>query len=106
MTTDLALTRSRQTGAVSMMVLTWAAITNACVFAVMSTGGKLATRQHLQHGADAVALAWVSRGSDTAQSLAQIYGIAITAVDTSNNRVRVWVQKGDHIASATAQYTQ
>lgn len=106
MTTDLALTRTKQTGSVSIMVLIWAAITSACVFAVMNTGEKLATRQHLQHGADAVALAWVSRGADTAQLLAQIYGIAITAVDTSNNRVRVWVQQGDHNGSATAQYTQ
>lgn len=98
--------RVHQRGSVSVMVLAWCAITAISVIAVAHTGERLATHQYLQHGADAVALAWVSRGSDVAQALAEIYNVKITQADTSDGRVRVWVRRGDHIASATAQYTQ
>lgn len=93
-------------GSITPVVLIWFAFSVLSILGVARTGEKLASRQHVQHGADAVALAWVSVGSDMAERLAQIYNVQITQSEVGNGRVRVWVQRGDHNASATAQYTQ
>ena len=88
------------------MVLAWWALTVLSIVAITHTGSELLTRQRTQHAADAVALAWVSRGSDAGQIVAQAYNATVKQVEDQAHRVRVWVRLGDHTASATAQYTQ
>ncbi len=88
------------------MVLAWWALTVLSIVAITHTGAELLSRQRTQHAADAVALAWVSHGSDEGQFVANAYNATVTQVEDNGHRVRVWVKQGDHIASATAQYTQ
>jgi len=88
------------------MVLAWWALTVLSIVAITHTGAELLSRQRTQHAADAVALAWVSHGSDEGQFVANAYNTTVTQVEDNGHRVRVWVKQGDHIASATAQYTQ
>ena len=88
------------------MVLVWWALTVLSLVAISQTGQQLLIRQRTQHAADSVALAWVSRGSDAGDIVAKAYEVAVTQVEDEGFRVRVWVTRGDHTASATAQYTQ
>ena len=88
------------------MVLAWWALTALSIIAIAHTGTELLLRQRTQHAADAVALAWVSRGSDAGRFVASAYNTTVTRVEDERHRVRVWVRQGDHNASATAQYTQ
>lgn len=88
------------------MVLAWWALTVLAIVAISHTGTELLVRQRAQHAADAVAVAWVSRGRDAGALIARAYDIKVKQVEDHGQRVRVWVQLGDHTASATAQYTQ
>lgn len=99
-------TRFNQRGSVTTMVLAWWALTALSIIAVAHTGTELLSRQRTQHAADAVALAWVSRGSDAGRFVASAYNTTVTRVEDEGHWVRVWVRQGDHNASATAQYTQ
>lgn len=87
------------------MVLAWWALTVLSIVAIATTGTELLLRQRTQHAADAVALAWVSRGYDAGTVVAISYNAVVTRVEDEGQRVRIWVQLGDHTASATAQYT-
>ena len=98
--------RLRQRGSITTMVLAWWALTVLSIVAIAQTGSQLLLRQRTQHAADAVALAWVSRGSDAGRFVADVYNTTVTRVEDEGHRVRVWVKQGDHNASATAQYTQ
>jgi murein tripeptide amidase MpaA len=88
------------------MTLAWWAITVLSIVSISHTGRELLSRQHAQHAADAVALAWVSRGSNAGQTVANAYDAIVTRAKDEGSRVRVWITRGDHQASATAQYTQ
>jgi ABC-type molybdate transport system ATPase subunit len=88
------------------MVLAWWALTVLAIVAIAHTGTELFSRQRTQHAADAVALAWVSRGSNAGTFVANTYNATVKQVEDQGHRVRVWVQMGDHTVSATAQYTQ
>jgi len=98
--------RVRQRGSITGVVLSWCVITVFMLFGVTQVGSELRDRQHLQHGADAIALAWVSGDQSNADQVARAYGAAVIRAEVESGRVRVWIQRGDHIASATAQYTQ
>jgi hypothetical protein len=98
--------RVTQRGSITVVVLSWCVVTVIMLFGITQVGSELLHRQHLQHGADAIALAWVSGDKSDADQLARAYGAAVVRAEVEPGRVRVWVQRGDHLASATAQYTQ
>lgn len=100
------LDQSNQRGSITSMVLVWWGLTVLSLVAITNTGQQLLLKQRTQHAADAIALAWVSRGSDAGQIVATAYEVAVKKVVDEGFRVRVWVTRGDHTASATAQYTQ
>ena len=97
-------TRSHQRGSITSIALAWWALTVLSLVTITNTGRQLLIRQRTQHAADAVALAWVSRGSGAGAIVASAYDMAVTMVQDSGNRVRVWVTRGDRTSSATAQY--
>jgi hypothetical protein len=93
-------------GSITVVSLTWFAVTFMTMAAVTHVGSELLQRQRAQHAADAIALAWMDRGETAGRQLAGVYGVRLMRVESDADRVRVWVQRGDHNASATAQYTQ
>ena len=93
-------------GSITSMVLAWWTLTVLSLVAITHTGQQLLVKQRTQHAADSVALAWVAHGSDAGRVVATAYAVAVKKVEDEGSRVRVWVTRGDHIASATAQYTQ
>jgi uncharacterized protein involved in response to NO len=105
-TTERSSQRALQQGSITSMTLVWWTITVLSIVAISHTGRDLLSHQRTQHAADAVALAWVSRDSNAGQTVANAYDAIVTRVEDEGSRVRVWVTRGDHKASATAQYTQ
>jgi hypothetical protein len=105
MTTNSHLRKGHR-GSITTSVLAWWSLTLVSMFAIAHTGGELLDRQRLQTAADAIALAWVAQGPDAGQLVAQTYDAVVTKYERTGDRVRVWVTRGDHKASATAQYTQ
>jgi hypothetical protein len=97
---------ARNKGSITTTVAAWWVLTLLSVVAIAHTGEALLSRQRVQHAADAVALAWVSQGGEAGLLVSSAYEVTVIKTERDGDRVRVWVRLGDHIASATAQYTQ